>query len=83
VTGCDNEFSNNVANGASFPKDCKVVDKGGNVYRGLGPGDTDLPNPNQPKYPGYYHENSGQSVPVQVYGNSNGPPPKCSCSCSY
>ena len=48
VSGCNNEFSNNVANGASFPKECESKDLGGNVYRGLGPGDTDLPNPNQP-----------------------------------
>lgn len=49
VKGCDNEFMGNVANGASFPKECAVIDKGGNVYRGLGPNDSDLPNPNQPQ----------------------------------
>lgn len=48
VKGCNNEFMGNVANGASFPKECEAIDKGGNVYRGLGPNDSDLPNPNQP-----------------------------------
>lgn len=49
VKGCNNEFSGNVANGASFPKECESIDKGGNVYRGLGPNDSDIPNPNQPQ----------------------------------
>ncbi|XP_021964037.1 uncharacterized protein LOC110859395 [Folsomia candida] len=47
VTGCDNSFSGNVANGASFPKECATHDLGGNVYRGLGPNDTDPPQPGQ------------------------------------
>jgi hypothetical protein len=47
VTGCDNSFSGNVANGASFPKNCNTIDLGGNVYRGLGPNDTDPPQSGQ------------------------------------
>jgi len=91
ITGCDNELSGNVANGASFPATCKWIDKNGNVFRGTGPGDTDLPARNSiPSQPSSFHnpdpKYSGQiqNVPVQVSGNSNnGPPPKCSCSCTY
>jgi parallel beta-helix repeat protein len=63
VSGCGNMFSNNVANGASFPKECESVDLGGNSYRGLGPGDTDIPNPNQPAdtNQGNTHSNNGQA----------------------
>lgn len=71
VKGCNNEFTGNVANGASFPKECEVIDKGGNVYRGLGPGDTDLPNPNQPQQDqqqqGYYNQQAG-SAPAYTGG---------------
>jgi len=49
IKGCKNELMGNVANGARFPDNCEQIDLGGNVYRGLGPGDTDLPNPNQPQ----------------------------------
>ncbi|KAJ6632638.1 hypothetical protein Bhyg_17235, partial [Pseudolycoriella hygida] len=70
VKGCDNEFTGNVANGASFPKECAVIDKGGNVYRGLGPNDSDLPNPNQPQQDqqqGFY-----QPPPQQNYYSQGG-----------
>lgn len=64
VKGCDNEFMGNVANGASFPKECAVIDKGGNVYRGLGPNDSDIPNPNQPQQD---QQQGGYQAPQQGY----------------
>jgi len=72
VTGCDNSFSGNVANGASFPEGCQSNDLGGNVYRGLGPNDTDPPRPGQPQQQhgnqGQYNNNQGQGQ----YNNNNG-----------
>jgi len=70
VSGCNNEFSNNVANGASFPKECESKDLGGNVYRGLGPGDTDLPNPNQPPNNVNYEQGNAYSGGQQQQGNT-------------
>lgn len=71
VKGCDNEFSNNVANGASFPENCKAIDKGGNVYRGLGPGDTDLPNPNQPMNQGFNTQQTQYNNGYNTQGTQN------------
>lgn len=86
----------NVANGASFPKECASNDLGGNVYRGLGPGDTDPPQPGQQnqqqQQQGNYNNNQGggnfnpaqgQSFPAKVTGGSGGKQPQCSCTCVW
>lgn len=65
VTGCENSFSGNVANGASFPKGCASHDLGGNSYRGLGPNDTDPPQPGQQQQQQYNNNFSNNG------GNAN------------
>jgi len=65
IKGCKNELMGNVANGARFTPECEQVDRGGNVYRGLGPGDTDLPVPGQ-------QQQQGQQQQPQFNNNNGG-----------
>jgi hypothetical protein len=73
VTGCDNSFMGNVANGASFPKECQSIDLGGNVYRGLGPNDTELPVAGQTGQDGQQQQgqlNGSKGGNQQQYNNN-------------
>jgi len=75
VTGCDNNFMGNVANGASFPDQCKSNDLGGNVYRGLGPNDTELPGVGQTdgqQQQGQSNNNGNYNQQPQYNQNNNG-----------
>lgn len=71
VTGCENSFKGNVANGASFPKDCQSHDLGGNSYRGLGPNDTDPPQPGQQEQGQNNYNNNNSNGGANNNNNNN------------